>query len=460
MKARKMLVIAGLSVALLLGLAGCEWFWTPEIPVVPAVGFAPVSGAVHTLVAVVGAGFGAVAGDGAVTFDGVPATLENWSDTNIVVRVPVLPTPTGQRNATVEVRKSGAVLGRGTFAVVRGVLFETHRDGNSEIYVMNPDGSQPTNLTQNAGSDTAASWSPDGTRIAFVSTRDGNSEIYVMNADGSNPVNLTKHANWDFFPVWSPNGRKIAFMTDRDGGGVLSLGVTPSLIMTFNIEIYVMNADGTGQTNLTNSLAWDGYPSWSPDGQRIVFQTDRDDSGMSVTAIVPSSLGYEIYAMNADGSNQTRLSNSPGHDVQPSWSPGGSKIVFESYRDGNAEIYVMNVDGTGQMRLTNHVAGDTMPTWSPNGAWITFHSDRDGSGEIYKMTATGSSLTRLTNAADWDGGASWSPDGSAIVFQSFRDGNAEIYRMNADGSGQQRLTNDTDWDSQPFWGTRAWALLP
>jgi len=399
MKGRRIVVVGVLAVAVLFGLVGCDWFLAPVIPIVQTLGFAPQAGAVHTLVTVVGEGFGSSPGDGAVTFGEVEAVLETWSNTNIVVRVPVLATPTGQRSATVEVHKSGALLGMGTFTVLRGVLFETHRDGNSEIYVMNPDGTQPINLTDDSGRDTSAVWSPDGTKIAFETRRDGNSEIYVMGADGSNPTNLTNHPDSDHFPAWSPHGGKIAFMSNRENTGPPILDVTPKIIIGFNVEIFVMNEDGTGQTNLTNHVAWDGYPSWSPDG---------------------------------------------------------SKIVFQSYRDGNAEIYAMNTDGTGQTRLTNHPDPDSMPTWSPDGGWITFHSYRDGNPEIYKMTATGASVTRLTNSSDLDWGPSWSPDGSQIAFQSSRDGNSEIYSMDADGSHQQRLTNTIDLDLRPFWGTFGW----
>jgi Tol biopolymer transport system component len=321
---------------------------------------------------------------------------------------------------------------------------------------MNPDGSQQVNLTNHAGWDSYAAWSPDGTKIAFETSRDGDREIYVMNADGSDPTNLTEHSDADYFPAWSPDGTKIAFMTDRESDGVPFPVADPRLVIGFDVEIFVMNDDGTGQKNLTDNAAWDGYPTWSPDGDRIAFQTNRDDVGIIVTAIIPDDLGYEIYAMDEDGTDQVRLSNSPENDVCPSWSPSGSKIAFESYRDGNAEIYAMNADGTGQVRLTNHPDTDSMPTWSPDGLWITFHSYRDGNPEIYKTTAAGTSATRLTNSSDWDFGPSWSVDGSQIVFQSARDGNSEIYRMDADGSSVVRLTNETEWDIYPFWGTFGW----
>src|SRR2546421_234836 len=170
---------------------------------------------------------------------------------------------------------------------------------------------------------------------------------------------------------------KIAFTSGRDGGFT---------------QIYVMAADGSAPTRLTNinNNAW--QPSWSPDGQRIAF----------------SAGGQVIYVMNPDGSGQTRLTADPAADVAPSWSPDGRQIAFASARDGNLEIYVMNADGSAPTRLTNNPATDTDPTWSPDGKRIAFASTRDGNAEVYVMNADGSAPTRLTNNAASDGQPSWS----------------------------------------------------
>jgi len=130
------------------------------------------------------------------------------------------------------------------------IAFTSDRDGNDEIYVMNADGSEQKNLTNNRALDCSPSWSPTGKKIAFCSKRNGNAEIYVMNADGSEQKNLTNNLSDDEFPSWSPDGKKIAFA--KKG------------FLRKNPEIYVMNADGSEQKRLTNNPGFDGHPSWSP----------------------------------------------------------------------------------------------------------------------------------------------------------------------------------------------------
>src|SRR5215212_9247062 len=176
-------------------------------------------------------------------------------------------------------------------------------------------------------------------KIAFYSAPDGDTfDIYTMNPDGSGVTQLTT-AGSEFAPAWSPDGSKIAFQSHRDG----------------NTEIYAMNANGSGQTNLTNSPGHDEYPDWSPDGSKIAFHS------------APDGDTFDIYTINPDGSGVTQLTTT-GTERFPVWSPDGSKIAFESQRDGNAEIYVMNANGSGQTNLTNGPGQDEFPDWGVSAA--------------------------------------------------------------------------------------------
>jgi Tol biopolymer transport system component len=261
------------------------------------------------------------------------------------------------------------------------IAFVSNRDGNLEIYTMNPDGSGQTNITNNGSFDESPAFSPDGKKIAFLSARDGRPQIFVMNADGSDPVNVSNNvAVSDFDPAWSPDGKTITFASDRDG----------------DFDIFVMDTDPNTDdaTNLTNDASDDEFPAFSPDGTKIAFESDREGDG-------------EIFVMNADGSQPTNLSNSSlGDDLIPAWSPDGKKIVFASFRDGGGdETYVMNADGTGQTRLTINDAFDDSGVFSPDGKKIAFASDRDVNSEIYAMNPDGTgqaNLTNLSTANDFD----------------------------------------------------------
>ena len=260
------------------------------------------------------------------------------------------------------------------------IAFAGAREGNSEIYSMNPDSTAQRRLTTDPAVDIDPAWSADGSRIAFTSNRSGNDDIYVMDAQGRGVTQLTTSPGNDENPAWSP-GNDLVFTSTRDG----------------NSEIYVMNADGSGQARLTTNAAPDANPAWSPDGTKIAFASNRDGN-------------YEIYVMNVDGTNQTRLTTAGGDDKGPSWSPDGSRIAFASDRDGlNHEIYVMDANGGNQTRLTRNTVTDLDPAWSPDGNQITFTSRRDGDAEIYTMFANGTAQTRLTTSPAEDTTPDWQP---------------------------------------------------
>lgn len=272
------------------------------------------------------------------------------------------------------------------------IAFMSERDGNSEIYMMNADGSGAVRLTHNAATDWNPAWSPDGTRIAFASDLTGNFEIYVMNADGSGLTRLTYYPEWDTDPAWSPDGTQIAFVRDFRS----KYGYT-------HPHIYVMNADGSEQVHLTiDQPAGCTFlsPTWSSDGTRIAFSTDCTGG--------PGG-EKDIYVMNIDGSGSIRLAHTGLHFLDPNWSPDSTKIVYVM---GN-NIWVMNADSSGQTKLTKEYSThDSDPAWSPDGSNIAFDS---GSGpyaddtEIYIMNADGSGLTQLTNNDVYDGMPTWQP---------------------------------------------------
>ncbi|HET6444199.1 MAG TPA: hypothetical protein VFI27_06410 [candidate division Zixibacteria bacterium] len=298
------------------------------------------------------------------------------------------------------------------------IAFYSERDGNAEIYVINADGTGERRLTNSRSDDVTPDWSPDGDRIAFGSTVDNNGDIYTMKADGSDQRRLTHHEAKELHPDWSPDGRRMAFVSDRDG----------------DLEIYVMDSDGGNQVRLTNSSAGDMSPDWSPDGTRILFNSERDGN-------------WEIYVMDSDGSNQRSLTGSPDWEIFPSWSPDGTKIAYFSMLPGGQkqDVFTMNVDGTGVLQLTNRPnTVDEDPVWSPDGRQIAFQSDRDRNFEIYLMDADGSNQRRLTNNAAGEYWPAWrptSPDKEEL------DASSTIFAPQGTPATIDGVLSQGEWDS-------------
>jgi Tol biopolymer transport system component len=297
------------------------------------------------------------------------------------------------------------------------IAFSSNRDGDFELYVMRPDGSGLRQLTHNKESganqarDESPSWSPDGRRIAFVSTRDhsGNPlssyEIYVVHADGGNERRLTANRLGEFDPAWTNDGRIVFGACGRDlrtcrlesirpdGSDRKRFGTLPASVILFgtalspdgsqlafarpergniwawrNTDLYVTEVDGPDERPLTDDPANDGAAAWSPDGSTILFASDRDRNG---ECLFHDCVGHapELYVMDADGSDETRLTWSQATEGGATWSPDGTRIIFSRItdEDGDHDLYVANADGSCVRRITRHPDWDWMPSWTGSG---------------------------------------------------------------------------------------------
>ena len=268
-----------------------------------------------------------------------------------------------------------------------------------EIWVMSASGQGATRLTRPHRRSDFARVSADGSRVAFASTGDdplGRWALFVMNADGSGEERLTPFS--DNVPgSWSPDGGWIAFTSGRYAGEGRSLDAgMQGLGGGGNLEIHVIRADGSEEIRLTDDPARDRDPVWSPDGESILFATDREGA-------------YEIYRMRLSDRRLQNLTAHAGLDAQPAWSPDGSKIAFTSRRDGSDDIYVMNADGGGVTRITAGPESDVDPAWSADGARVLFSSDREGAYQIFVANADGSGRVRLTEVDGEGMRGQWSP---------------------------------------------------
>ena len=325
------------------------------------------------------------------------------------------------------------------------------RPASWELYVMNPDGSGKRRLARHVWvsnfGESPLAWSSDRRKLVFSAHVSRSAapcasycgkEIFVINADGGGLRRLTRNAVADWDPDWSPDGRKIAWLSRGPNGT--------------GADVFVMNADGSEQRNLTPKPGNRNEPRWSPDGRAILFTAVPPGQ-------LPSASGWpysDVYVMNADGSGQRNLTHTPAAgEGDPAWSPDGQHIAFTRLAGppGEVEIVVMNADGSAKHAVTPTLAhpGDRGPAavWSPDGRRIAFWDDF----AIYVVNADGSGLRRLTrNAFERP---SWSPDGRKLIFvrlfhpkcRPARDTPpppscqaGDLWVMNADGSGQRNLT--------------------
>jgi TolB protein len=279
------------------------------------------------------------------------------------------------------------------------ILFTSLRvpNGDSELYLMRPDGTHQRRLTHTRGFEDAPAWSRSGRRIAYVKDpQRGCPQIYLMRADGTHRRRLA-HDRWCYGdPAWSPDGQRLAFCRYRGTAG--------------KVSIWTMNVNGTGLRRLTDGNL-DRDPAWSPDGATIAFVRPRG-----------------IWLVDADGTHQRQLTKPPRHpdasdeeDFAPNWSPDGAWIAFSRQHEphlGNSymprdrfDIYVIRPDGSGRRRLTRLSGVNVFPAWSPNGRRIAFASDRahEDRMDIYVMNANGTRQRRLTRGTVDNSWPDWRP---------------------------------------------------
>ncbi len=259
------------------------------------------------------------------------------------------------------------------------------------------------------------------TKIVFSYKISEGKELAMIDYDGFNFIPLTKNGRFNLFPSWAPDGRRVLFSTHAKD----------------RLNIYLFDLAEKEISVISSFRGLNFAPCWSPDGSKICLSLTKDDNA-------------EIYLLDLKTKNLNRLTYSRAIDTSPAFSPNSREIAFVSDRTGNPQVYVMDIYGGNVRRLTFHGNYNTSPAWSPRGDIVAYVSrEDDNSQQVYVTDPYDFSPVRLT----FDGNneePSWSPDGLHIVFSSNRGGNYELYTMNWDGSRQRKLTdgitaNGPDW---------------
>ncbi len=265
------------------------------------------------------------------------------------------------------------------------VAFVSGQSGSLDIRVASVEGTEaPRRLTSSEGNEESPRWNADGDQVAYVTDQDGHSDVYVVPVDGGSPTRITSGDTEEFLGGWSPDGQWLVF--SRRGNEELR-------------GLWLRNPAGVNLFRLTSDD--DLAPVWSPDGDAIAFVRNAEGN-RDIYLLLPEDDDDWRGAVNAEP-----LITSPEADHSPAWAPDGDTLVYVSERDGNPEIYVFETDGDAPpQRLTTNEAEDSQPVWSPDGKRIAFVSDLHGEGEIFVMDADGSNQQRLT----YNGARDHSPD--------------------------------------------------
>jgi Tol biopolymer transport system component len=263
-------------------------------------------------------------------------------------------------------------------------------------------------------------------KILFTTKRTANVDIWVMNGNGTSQTRLTNNAGSDMQPSWSPDCARIAFVSSRTGSD----------------QVFVMNANGTGQTQLTSS-GDNNQPTWAPDGSKIAFVSSRTGT-------------QKIWVMNANGTGQTMISDTSNvSDTHPDWSPNGAKIVFTSSRTGGNQVWVMNANGTGPLRLIKTLKAVVDAAWSPDGTKVALVSKFSGARQVWTVNVNangvGSGAVQVSFSGKTDSQPTWSPDGTKIAFSTTTSGHGQIWVVNANGTNPVNISNSASRDTLPNW---------
>ena len=337
------------------------------------------------------------------------------------------------------------------------IVFQSNRDGDDEIYTAMDDGTVKQ-LTRNKVDDIEPAWSPDGNQIVwFIKDEAVGGEAFnmiIMDADGGNKVNMTPNIGLSLTsqPTFSSDGSLIAFSSR----GALPNGVNNNVaIIKFaegakrqKWELYNLSVWGA-QGHFPDLDIQDRFQVWSPDGSLIAWQTRREGNfDIWVTDVINDEPDKQKKAQK----NLTTGKDAKKDDEHPRFSPDGTKILFQSKRDGDWEIFVMDSrTGENVVQLTNNEKNDRNAEWSRNSAKIVFESKRDGNDEIYVMDADGNNPVNLTNNKGSDAMPKWSANNRQILFESKRDGNRELYVMDANGGNPVNISNDLGNDRNAQW---------
>ena len=304
-------------------------------------------------------------------------------------------------------------------------IVHTHGRGSdplnpqSDLYVLDQAGNDRV-LVDSMGINNFPKWSPDGRRIVFQGNRGRPTEIYLINADGSGERNLSNDPDFDEHPIWSPDGGKILFRGLRNG----------------DFDLWVVDTNGQNLRNITPFNLRDDQPSWASNG-RIAYVGLREGN-------------REIYVTDPMGLNHEKVTNTLSeNEYVPSWSPDGSTIAYTL----NGQLYTIAFPGGVRRQLTSQQDSvvNSQPQWSPDGNNILYQTKSD---EIWRVNSNGSNPVNLTSNPARDSYPRWSSDGSSIAFESYRSGDVQIFLMTRDGSRVQQLTSSANGNAMPEWAPR------